>query len=116
MSKLSKNLGLLLGGSMGLATSWAISAPKSPVNKKIPETRVKNIEFSPNLKIKRKNKVYHIHHWMYFSLFYGSLLLIRKPFTGKKFLNGFFLGLIFQGLSYKDRLRVRKQPTTIAAQ
>lgn len=108
MSKFSKNIGLLLGGTMGLATSWAISAPKSPVKKKLPSATIKNVEFVPNLKVTRKNKVYHIHHWMYFSVFYGSLMLVRRPFRGKKFLNAFLLGLIFQGLSYKDRLSVKK--------
>lgn len=108
MSKLSKSLGLLFGGSMGALTSWILSAPKSPVKQKLPEAGIKNVEILPNVRIKRKNKIYHIHHWMFFSVFYASFMLIRRPFTGKKFINGFVLGLIFQGISYKDRLQIKK--------
>lgn len=108
MSKLSKNLGLLLGGSLGAVTSWIWSAPNSAVNKKLPEVGIKNVEILPNVRVTRKNKIYHIHHWMFLSIFYIPLLFLRRPIKGKRFVNGFVLGLIAQGLSYDDRLEVRK--------
>lgn len=114
MSKLSKNLGLILGGGMGLATSWILSAPKSPIKRKLPEAGIKNVEILPNVTIRRKNRIYHIHHWMFFSVFYASIMLVKKPIAGKRFINGFVLGLIVQGLSYKDRLHIKKQPAISA--
>lgn len=94
---------------MGAVTSWVLSAPnKSSGENRLPQLKVKNVEILPNVKIKRKEESYHIHHWMYFSVFYASLMFIRRPFAGKKFVKGFVLGLIFQGFSYKDRLQIRE--------
>ena len=115
MSKMSKNLGIILGGSMGIATSWMFSAPKSPIKLKLPETEVKNVEILPNLKIRRRNHVYHVHHWVYISFFYASLFVFRKPFTGKRFIHGFVLGLIVQGLTYKDRFSLKYPHKELAA-
>lgn len=107
MSKLSKNLGLLLGGLIGATISLVFSKPNSLGENRLPELKVKNVEILPNVKIKRKKEIYHIHHWMTFSVFYATLMFIRRPFAGKKFINGFVLGLIFQGFSYKDRFQVK---------
>ena len=84
MSKMSKNLGIILGGSMGIATSWMFSAPKSPIKLKLPETEVKNVEILPNLKIRRRNHVYHVHHWVYrgFSTLHLLSLENRLPEKG----------------------------------
>ena len=46
-------------------------------------------------------KALHIHHWIIF-LMIGYLFLIKKNY----FIFSFCLGLIFQGLSYKDAFEI----------
>jgi hypothetical protein len=103
MSKLSRSVGLL----SGFLLSYTLSEPNLPIKSKFPEKSFKNIEITPNLEIKRKDGYYHIHHWLYFSFAYVALITYRGNFKGKKFINGLVLGLIVQGLSYRDRFQFR---------
>ena len=106
MPKLKTDIEIAAATSIGAATSWVVSNPGSAVNKKLPEKEIKNIELSPFFGIKEKNKVIHIHHWMFISAFVVSLAAIGEPVKGKRFINGFLLGLIIQGLSYNDRFKI----------
>lgn len=109
MSKVFKHLLLISGIASGVLISWIFSHPSSPAKKKLPEKSIKNIHFFPNFKIHRKKHHYHIHHWMYFGLAYCILFAFRVNFKGKKAVEGFILGLVIHGLSYKDRLAIKKQ-------
>lgn len=109
MSKAFKHLLLISGISSGVIISWIFSHPSSPAKKKLPERSIKNIHFFPNFKIHRKKNHYHIHHWMYFGVMYWLLIAFRGKFKGKKAVEGFILGLVIHGLSYKDRFIVKKQ-------
>lgn len=105
MSKLSKSLGLFTG----VFLSYTVSEPNLTVNNSLPEKTFKNILFIPKLEIKHKNCYYHIHHWLYFSIVYSVLITYRGNFTGKKFINGLILGIIFQGLTYNDRFKIKER-------
>lgn len=97
---------IVLGGSLSFAALYLTSHPKSPLNKKIPTKKIKNIHFAPSLKIHHKNKVFHFHHWLVFSVIYIPLLLMRNKILRSKILHGAFLGSILQGLIYKDRFNI----------
>lgn len=103
-----KETAKLVGGFLGgFLASWLISHPhKSPVYRKIPEKKIRNISVLPNLKIHRQDKHYHFHHWMHLSAFYLLILSLRRNLIKSKFLHGVFLGGILQGLTYKDRFHV----------
>ncbi len=107
----TKEMGkFVAGGLTGFSLFTISSHNKSPVKKRIPEKRIKNISYLPSVKVYKKDEHYHIHHWMIFSLFYANLLLLLKLLKKKslksKILHGFFIGSIIQGLIYKDRFRV----------
>src|SRR3989344_102659 len=78
---------------------------KSPVYKKLPEKKLKNVSYLPNIKIQKDSGHYHIHHWMIFSALYAPFILIKR--LRSKFLHGLIIGSIVQGLTYKDRFRVK---------
>lgn len=104
-SKTKKTLKMLLGATTAFSILTLTSHPRSRVHKKIPKVKVKNVSLLPSFKIARKEKIYHIHHWLYLSSLY--VVLRRKKLLGKKtFLHGLLLGSIIQGLAYKDRFKV----------
>lgn len=105
MPKIKKTLEVAAAGSFGAAASWALSSPKSPIEKRLPLESIKSFEVSPNILFKGKNETIHLHHWVFLGIFYGSLVVMKKSFRGKKLFDGFLLGLILQGLSYKDRFK-----------
>lgn len=103
---LKNTLRLLLGGFIGYSFFEATSDPKSPLNKKIPEERIKNIEILPSLEIISKKKMYHFHHWMDLSILYLLYIGLRRKLLKSKILNGIMLGGILQGMTYKDRFKI----------
>lgn len=91
-----------LGGIVGFTLFTITSTHKSPVRKKIPHFRVKNIHFSPEVKIVVGNNVVHFHHWMIF----GSILITCVMITGiirSDLITGFLSGSTIQGLTFGDR-------------
>lgn len=100
-----------LGGLLGFSLFWITSHHKSPVNRRLPYKKIKNVHYTPELRIARKDKHYHLHHWAIFSATYVPLILARKKRVfGSKVLHGFFIGSILQGLTYKDRFKFIKEP------
>ena len=107
MSTLNNNSGLFLGTSAGVFVSWLVSHPTSPAKSKIRPRSIRNVHYSPNLRIKKGNHHYHIHHWMYFGALFTALLGVRRLYRGNRVLEGFVLGLVLHGLTYKDRFKVK---------
>lgn len=97
------------GTLLGFSFFWMTSHPKSPVNKKLPEKNIKNLSYSPHIRIKKEGKAYRLHHWTIFSFLYLPLIFIKKGFLKSKIMRGFILGSIIQGLTYKDRFDVLKK-------
>lgn len=107
------NARIAAGGFIGYMLFWLTSHPThSPVRRRIPTKRIRNIEFMPEIKIRRKNREYHVHHWLSISSLYLILLLVkRKKFLRSKLAQGFLIGSILQGLTYKDRFKIRQDIT-----
>lgn len=80
--------GLIAGFSFFLLSSHP---EKSPI-RKLPERRLKNVSYFPNVKIQKNNGHYHVHHWMIFSALYAPFILVRR--LRSKFLHGFLIGSI----------------------
>src|SRR4030042_2205211 len=79
--------GLIAGFSFFLLSSH----PKRSPIKRLPEKKLKNISYFPNIKLHKEDGHYHIHHWIVFSLLY-PLVFLRKELKKSKFLHGLFLG------------------------
>lgn len=98
-----------IGGFLGYLFFVLTSHPNSKVHGKLPQKKIKNIQVFPNIKIARKDKEYHLHHWMNLSSLYLFLLFKKRRMLRSKYLNGFFVGGILQGLSYDDRFKIRRK-------
>ena len=96
---------ILAGLIAGFSFFTVSSHQKSPVYEKLPEKKLKNISYFPNVKIQKKDGHYHIHHWMIFSALYAPFILVRR--LRSKFLHGLIIGSIVQGLTYRDRFRIK---------
>jgi len=79
---------LIFGTVIGFLTARFISAKK--------EGRQGRLKF---IKFKIGENVLHIHHWLY-----GSVVLLVMWQVGfyNDFIYGFFVGMVMQGLMYKD--------------
>lgn len=71
---------------------------------KIPAIKYKNIEILPNCRIHFRSKTYHFHHWLILSVFVTGFFMV---FDGMPLVKGVAFGGILQGLSYKDRFKIR---------
>lgn len=100
------SLKIALGASVGFTISWLISHPKSKLHKRFPEKRIKNISVFPYVKVHRKDKEYHLHHWLNYTSLYTFYLMKKRRLPKSKFFNGLILGTILQGLTYKDRFHI----------
>lgn len=78
----------------------------SPLHKKIPSKALRNVSLIPHLKIQRKDKEIHMHHWVNFALAYGFIAIKKRHLLKRHAFHGFIIGSILQGLTYKDRFKV----------
>lgn len=96
----------LTGGIIGFVIFTIGSHPKSKINIKLPDQKIRNLQVFPRVNVVAKNKVIHIHHWIILAI---SYLLIQN-FIQIAIVNGILLGGVFQGLLYKDRFRILFKP------
>lgn len=92
-----------LGITGGFFLFWVTSHQKSPLHQKLPTKKIKNVSFLPHIKISRKEKDLHLHHWFNMGAIYMLLYWKKRHILGNKLLHGFLVGSILQGLSYEDR-------------
>lgn len=86
---------------------WLTSHPKSKVKRGLPEIWLRNLMLAPNIRLKHKDVIYHLHHWVIFSFTYALLFLLRRRLLRFGLVHGVIIGAIIQGLTYADRFRVR---------
>lgn len=92
-----------IGAAAGFALFWIASHKRSPIHQKLPVKKIKNLSLLPHIKISRKEKDLHLHHWFNMGAVYMLLYWKKRNVLGNKLLNGFLVGSILQGLSYEDR-------------
>src|SRR6476469_7540680 len=76
-----------LGLAAGFAVFWLASHEKSPLKAKLPEKKIKNISLLPNIKIQRKDKHIHLHHWFNIASIYGLLYWKKRELLNSKLFN-----------------------------
>ena len=64
------------------------------------------MEFLPSLKIRLKNHIIHIHHWIFLSAIFVVLITFTAGFAQLLFFKSFCLGGIIQGITYSDRFKI----------
>lgn len=101
---------------IGFFVYWKFSKPKSKLfhsSHLVPNVELKHIELFPCLRIPLgrrmlwKRRQLHIHHWIYLSfLLMVSLLINNNIFGQLGVINGFCIGGIIQGLTFKDKFKL----------
>ena len=104
---LKDSLKTLLGVGVGFLLFWVTSNPKSPVHKKLPPRKIKNVHLLPHVKIVRRDTAYHLHHWFNMTSLYIGYMVLKRRMIRSKLLNGFIVGSIMQGLIFPDSFRFR---------
>lgn len=90
---------IFVGGSAGFIIFMLATHPGSKVNKRLPDTKFKNLQVFPRLSLSARNRVFHVHHWMFLT----PILILIQNLSQSNILHGFVIGGIVQGLLYKDR-------------
>ena len=73
---------------------------------KVPKIKIKAFEILPNLKIRLKKNIVHIHHWIFLSAIFVVLLTITTGFAQLLLFKSFCVGGIIQGFTYNDRFKI----------
>ena len=73
---------------------------------KLPQIKIKALEFLPNLKIRLKNHIIHIHHWIFLCAIFVVLLTATTGFYQLLLFKSFCVGGIIQGFTYSDRFKI----------
>ncbi|OGD95152.1 hypothetical protein A3A48_04245 [Candidatus Curtissbacteria bacterium RIFCSPLOWO2_01_FULL_37_9] len=73
---------------------------------KLPNIRFMIIEILPSLRLKLKNYIIHLHHWILLSGVLTTLMMTTSGLTQLILIKSFCLGGIIQGLSYHDRFKI----------
>src|SRR4030043_783637 len=94
--------GLIFGYSL----CRLISHPRYNFKTKIAKLSFKFIEILPNLRIKLRKRILHIHHWIFLAISFIVLSWLTSSFTQLILLKSFCLGGILQGIAYQDRFRI----------
>lgn len=92
-------LSIVSAAALGYLTFRATTHPKSLIRRKMPNIRVKRVQFFPVIRIYMFGRVFHFHHWVN-----CSILLAVSSFTSigildLMFTKGLLLGGIIHGLT-----------------
>ncbi len=87
---------------LGFVLSYFISHPNSRLNKKLPEIKIRSIQFIPCIKVKIRGKIIHVHHWLFLSVLFVVSITFGGGILDTIFSKGFILGGIVQGLRFPD--------------
>lgn len=84
----------------------ALSAHQIYFKKRLPRVKRGKLQILPNLIINIKDYKIHIHHWIWMSLVFAYVNHIAKGMNHLLYLKFFAIGVISQGLSFKDRFKI----------
>ena len=85
---------------------FLISYIYSKIYDKLPNIKIKRIEFFPSVKILLSGKVFHLHHWLGFSILLVISIFIEGGFLTSMGAKGILSGGVIQGLITRKSLKV----------
>lgn len=101
---------LFASGTAGFSLFFLTSHPRSPLRRRLPTKKVGKIHVLPSIRMTVRNKDIHFHHWFNLAVLYLILLGTSSKFVQHEVLQGFLLGGIVQGLTFKDCFRIVHPP------
>lgn len=99
---------LTLGSLTGFLTFALTTYPRSPIAQRRPQIKLfKRIQIQPQLKIfYKKEKAFICHHWLWMLALLIFFFFFFQPLG---FLEGFLMGGVGQGLTFKDRFEFKEE-------
>ena len=91
-------LSLVPATALGYLTLKATTHPNARIRRRLPNLKVKRIQVFPVLRIHLFGRVFHLHHWLSFSILLGLSNVLPIAILEHTFTKGVLLGGIIQGL------------------
>ncbi len=85
---------------------FLISYLYSKVYDRLPKIKIKHFEFFPSVKILISGKVFHLHHWLGFSILLVISIFIEGGFLISMGAKGILSGGVIQALITRKNLKV----------
>lgn len=92
-------LSLVPATALGYLTLRATTHPNSRIRRKLPNVKVKRVQFFPVIRIYAFGRVFHFHHWFNFSILLAISAVSSAGALDYTFTRGLLLGGIIQGLT-----------------
>ena len=93
------HLSILPATAVGYYTFKMATLPTSKWRKKMPNLKIKRIQFFPVIRIYMFGRIFHFHHWFNFSLLLAYAAFANAGFLDYTVTKGIMLGGIIQGLT-----------------
>ncbi len=96
-----------LSGIASFVIFHLTTRPKGKINQKYPRVKFKRIQLFPSFNFEAKNKIVHVHHWMWLTPLYVIAQTIGRGFAifQSDIVHGLLLGGILQGLMFEDSFK-----------
>ncbi|MBI3103712.1 hypothetical protein HYZ05_02115 [Candidatus Daviesbacteria bacterium] len=84
---------------LGYATFRATTHPASRIRRKLPNFKVKRVQFFPVIRINMFGRAIHFHHWFNFSILLALSGITSVTVLDHMITRGLLIGGIIQGLT-----------------
>lgn len=91
-------LSLVPATALGYFTLRATTHPNSKIRRKLPNIKTKRFQVFPVIRVNLFGRVFHLHHWLSFSMILALANFMPLGFLESTFSKGVLLGGIIQGL------------------
>lgn len=91
-------LSIVPAAALGYLTLRATTHPTARIRRKLPNIKVKRVQFFPVIRIHLFGRVFHLHHWLSFSILLIISNTLPVGILESTFARGVLLGGIIQGL------------------
>ncbi len=100
-------LSIIPATALGYLTLRATSHPTSRIRRKLPNIKVKRVQFFPVVRVYMFGRVIHLHHWVSFSVLLIISAFISFGVLDYMFTKGLLIGGIIHGLTLpKEHRRI----------
>ena len=94
-----EHLSLIPATALGYLTFKATTHPTSRIRRKLPNVKTKRVQLFPVIRFYLFGRVFHLHHWINFSILLILSLFITNNFLDFTVTQGLLLGGVIQGLT-----------------
>lgn len=91
-------LSILPATVLGYITLRATTHPTAKIRRRLPNIKVKRLQVFPVIRVNLFGRVFHLHHWLNFSILLALSNFLPIGILESTFTKGILLGGIIQGL------------------